>query len=62
MIDIAEDIQGSTLRKNIFPESKKQQELLQKQTKNLACSSVESLNPGVRTARLQEFLGAVRYR
>ena len=39
MIAIAEDIQGSTLRKNIFPESKKQG--LQKQTKNLACSSVE---------------------
>jgi len=40
MIAIAEDIQSSTLRKNIFPDESKKQDL-QKQTKNLAFSSVE---------------------
>ena len=47
MIDIAEDIQGSTLRKNIFPESKKQELNKNKQ---------KILDPGSNIELLRKFL------
>ena len=62
MIAIAEDIQSSTLRKNIFPESKKQE--LQKQTQKILHAAVlnyieDRQTPGIFTLFSKSYLLAI---
>ena len=58
MIDIAEDIQGSTLRKNIFPESKKQ-ELNKNKQKILDAAVLNYWGSGIFTLFSKSYLVAI---